>query len=238
MCFGWIKPAKNSPFQSTFIHLRPKRGLDFVFFEECCIFVGQNKKTDMNSIVMREAIEKKAGRKMETAYDFEWLASQIELLTHEIVGINTLKRMWGYFTGEPANTRPSTLNVLAKYLGFQDYDTYLLSVDPEGKNHSSDFILSRHIDTKKLDAGLKVNVRWLPDRKLVVEHLGGGRFVVLESVNSKLAVDDTFECPLMIESEPLYLGNLIHHSPDGTTTGPISYKAGIDSGVILEVEEH
>ena len=191
----------------------------------------------MNNIVMREAIEKKAGRKMESAYDFEWLATQIEQRTHEVVGINTLKRMWGYFTGEPANTRHSTLDVLAKYLGFQDYDTYLMSVDPEGKNKSSEFILSRHIETKNLDTGLRVNVRWLPDRKLMIEHQGGGRFIVLESVNSKLSVNDTFECPLMIESEPLYLGNLIHHTPDGKTTGPISYKAGIDSGVILEVVE-
>ena len=191
----------------------------------------------MNSIVMREAIEQKAGRKMETAYDFEWLASQIELLTHEIVGINTLKRMWGYFTGEPANTRPSTLNVLAKYLGFQDYDTFLLSVDPEGKNQSSDFILSRHLDTKKLDIGHRVNIRWLPDRKLIVEHQGGGQFVVLESVNSKLAVGDTFECALMIESEPLYVGNLIHHTADGGVLGPINYMAGKGSGIIIDVEE-
>ena len=73
----------------------------------------------MNNIMMREAIEKKAGRKMETAYDFEWLAEQVEKHTHEVIGINTLKRMWGYFTGEPAKTRHSTLDVLAKYLGFR-----------------------------------------------------------------------------------------------------------------------
>lgn len=191
----------------------------------------------MNNIIMREAIEKKAGHKMETAYDFEWLAEEVENHTHEVVGINTLKRMWGYFTGEPVKTRHGTLDVLAKYLGFTDYDMFCLSVDPENKNESSEFVFSQHIETKKLDVGHRVNIRWLPDRKLVVEHRGGGKFIVLESVNSKLSVGDTFECPMMIESEQLFVGNLIHHTSDGDTMGPINYVAGKGSGIILEVEE-
>ena len=102
---------------------------------------------------------------------------------------------------------------------------------------SSDFILTRHLDTKKLELGYKVNIKWLPDRKLLVEHLGGGKFRVLKSINSKLSVDDTFECPQLIEGERLYVGNLIHHTKEGETVGPINYVAGKLSGIIVELEE-
>ena len=58
-----------------------------------------------------------------------------------------------------------------------------------------------------------------------------------QMADAKLAVGDTFECALMIESEPLYVGNLIHHTADGGVLGPINYMAGKGSGIIIEVEE-
>lgn len=183
------------------------------------------------------AIERMAGRKIRTSQDFEWLAKEIEARNHEVVGVNTLKRMWGYYGGEPVNTRQSTLNVLAKFAGFADYDTFKISENPSIKGKSSKFVVSRQLNTRQLEPGMRIHVRWLPDRHLVMEHDGGGRFHVVEVENSKLNMSDTFDCPLIIEGEALFLGNLNHYAADGTLVGTYSYVAGKEGGVTFEVEE-
>ena len=196
----------------------------------------KKEKQYMNKALC-DAIERVAGRKMLCSQDFEWLTKEIEKRTHEMVGVNTLKRMWGYYGGMPVSTRHGTLNVLARYVGYADYDKFKVSEEAENKGNSSSFVMSRQLNTRKLEAGLYVNVRWLPDRHLRLLHTGGGHFRVVESEHSKLGVGDTFECALMMEGEPLYVGNLTHLLADGSTMGPVSYLAGKQGGVTFEVEE-
>ena len=88
-----------------------------------------------------------------------------------------------------------------------------------------------------LAVGDRLLLTWHPDRRCVIEHQGSGQFRVAEAENTKLAVGDTFECALMMEGEPLYVGNLTHLLADGSTMGPVSYLAGKQGGVTFEVEE-
>jgi hypothetical protein len=232
-----MKAASES--SSTFIHFELRHAiLPVGILKSCGIVVTLEKKekTDMNKALC-DAIERVAGRKMLCSQDFEWLTKEIEERTHEVVGVNTLKRMWGYYGGMPVSTRHGTLNVLARYVGYADYDKFKVSEEAENKGNSSSFVMSRQLNTRKLEAGLYVNVRWLPDRHLRLLHTGGGHFRVVESEHSKLGVGDTFECALMMEGEPLYVGNLTHLLADGSTMGPVSYLAGKQGGVTFEVEE-
>lgn len=184
------------------------------------------------------AIEEATGRKMENNKDFEWLAKEIEGKLQTIIGLNTLKRMWGYYSDTPINTRQATLNVLSQFIGYENYQTFCLSLNPKWKSPQSNYILSNRLNVNDLEIeDAMIHLSWLPDRKLLIKHLGRCKFVVVEVENSKLSVGDTFECHLIIEGEPLYLGNLVHINKDGSTMGPLAYVAGKDGGVRFQVLE-
>ena len=175
-------------------------------------------------------IERVAVRQMKEPKDFEWLARQISDAMHTAIGVNTLKRLWGYY-GDNIATRRSTLDVLAQYVGYADYTTFARARHTADPEQSHD-VLSRHLETTRIDKGTRVRVRWQPDRVCMFEYLGEGRFVVRSVENSKLSVGDTFACHLIIEGEPLYLANLVHEG-----MSPVAYVAGIDGGVHFELVE-
>lgn len=72
---------------------------------------------------LREEIESVVGRKMKTPKDFDFLAGQIFDKLHENVSSTTLKRIWGYLS-EPSTPRLSTLDLLAQFVGHQDWDAF------------------------------------------------------------------------------------------------------------------
>ena len=44
--------------------------------------------------------------------------------TRERLSPTTLKRLWGYLKNENVNTRPHTLNVLARFVGYKSFDDF------------------------------------------------------------------------------------------------------------------
>lgn len=102
---------------------------------------------------LRNAIEEMAGREMRTPKDFDYLAECIFEKLHQSVSPTTLKRLWGYLT-EVTTPRVSTLNILAQYVGSDDWGSFcrlsskadgvtvkesvqetVPSVEPVNKNH-------------------------------------------------------------------------------------------------------
>ena len=73
---------------------------------------------------LRKEIEEKVGRQMETPKDFDYLSKCIYNKMHEAVSASTLKRIWGYV---PTSTMPreSTLNLLAKFMGYEGWPAYI-----------------------------------------------------------------------------------------------------------------
>ena len=174
-----------------------------------------------------KVIEKRVGHSMESPQDFVWLSEQIWQTTHEKVSVNTLKRLWKIQGYEVTVPRRTTLDVLAWFAGYKDFVTFCMD-----KEENSKIILTRHVQTKDLETGIKVHLTGLPDRKCVFTHLGKGRFVISEVENSRLSVGDTFECSFIIEGEPLYLNNLIHKGKNNSL-----YVIGNVSGIHFEVTE-
>ena len=72
---------------------------------------------------LREEIELVVGRKMKTPKDFDFLAEQIFEKIHETVSPTTLKRIWGYLS-EPSTPRLFTLDLLAQFVGYKDWDAF------------------------------------------------------------------------------------------------------------------
>ena len=183
----------------------------------------------MNEIEkLRRDIENALACQMQTPRDFDYLSKRIYARLHIMLSATTLKRLWGYLSngGQP---RSSTLNILAKFLGYHDWNEYHQNAMlPE--EQQSDPILSRRLSvTQELYKGDRVRLTWLPGRICDIECLGGIDFQVVASENTRLRQGDTFQCSLIVEGEPLYLDHLIQ---EGRT--PIAYVCGKKNGVEFE----
>ena len=175
---------------------------------------------------LKRAVEKAVGREMMTPTDFDYLAVCLFDATKVSVSAMTLKRFWGYL-GEKNMRQPrlATLNALAQLVGYTDWMTYYKQSSATGKSES-DFLKNNSLVTNSLAKGTLIRLLWHPDRMVIIRHEGYEVFAVVESVNSKLSVGDTFRCGLIVEGEPMYLAGLIHESHE-----PVSYVCGNKGGV-------
>lgn len=162
--------------------------------------------TAENILVLRTLIEDSVNRKIKSPADFSFLSGVIQERTHEILSESTLKRIWGYVDGYDS-TRFSTLSILAQCVGYRDWDAFL-SAYPNLNQDSSREILSQCLYSDTLSVGDQILIEWQPNRRCHLRHLGGEQFEVLESVNSKLSVFDTFHASVFILHQPLYIDNL------------------------------
>lgn len=169
-------------------------------------------------------VERQLQFKPKVRTDFDYLSEKILAKTHETVSSNTLMRLWGY--RESVNARRSTLDILARFLGYADYVTFCNWPPSNSDEPQSDEVMSTHLRTADLTIGQQVELTWLPDRRCVVQLCSDGSFEVKEAENTKLSVGDTFKCDIFIEGEPLYLSNLVHEC-----RSPMVYVAGKKDGV-------
>ena len=161
--------------------------------------------------LLRKTVEQSVGRVMSTPKDFDYLAARIYALTRMHISATTMKRLWGYQRdAQQFVPRASTLNLLARVAGYVDYESLLGAKETGGS--SSDFINKQRVSASSLIVGDRLRLMWKPDRSLVIEYIGHSMFRVEESVNSKLAVGDTFLCENIISGETLYLYSLIHQN--------------------------
>ena len=79
-----------------------------------------------------ELVKKEYGRDISTTTDFESLSVIIEKKTGELLSSSTLKRLYGYVSLRPI-PRKSTLDILARYVGWKSYDNFLedLRMNPQ-----------------------------------------------------------------------------------------------------------
>ena len=167
---------------------------------------------DENDIlILREMVEKSVARKMKSPADFQFLTGVIQERCHETLAVSTLKRIWGYVDGYDT-TRFSTLSLLARCVGFRDWDDFLANRNREGT--SSNWVIGHTLYASDIPENGQLSVTWAPDRRVLLQHLGEGHFKVLESENSKLKAEDTFHCTCFIIGQPLYLDHFVRgHNP-------------------------
>ena len=177
---------------------------------------------------LRLEIETALKRKMSTPKDFEFLRERIYARLHILVSRTTLMRIWGY-VDEHVEPRKGTLDILAQFLGYQDWDGYCQNALLPKEQQSSPVLSRRLSVAKTLVRGERLRLIWQPDRLCEIEYQGELLFRVIASENTRLKTGDTFECSLIIEGEPLYLDNLRQGQQQG-----IAYVCGKKSGVLFE----
>lgn len=173
-------------------------------------------------------IEAALSRQIQTPKDFEFLRERIYARLHVLVSRTTLMRVWGYLD-ENVTPRPYTLDILSEFLGYSGWDDYQQHALMPKEQQSSP-VMNRKISVKDdLVLGDCIRLTWQPGRVCDIEYLGDLRFKVIASENTRLQAGDTFQCSLIVESEPLYLDNLIQGQHQ-----PIAYVCGKNSGVNFE----
>ena len=173
---------------------------------------------------LRSDLEQRMGQQLQSPADFQLLIQQIWEKNHAVLSLSTVKRLWGYVesNGEP---RLSTLNTLAKFLDFADWNAYLVALEQRGGTESAMFT-GEGIHTADLQAGDRIAVAWQPNRQCTFRYIGDNQFVVEESKNAKLQRGTTFSTARFMISQPMYLDNIL--LADGTR---ISYVAGKRNGL-------
>ena len=173
---------------------------------------------------LRSDLEQRVGQQLQSPADFQLLIQQIWEKNHAVLSLSTVKRLWGYVESNGA-PRLSTLNTLAQFLGFTDWNAYLVALEQRGGTESAMFT-GEGMQTADLQVGDRIAVAWQPNRQCTFRYLGDNQFVVEESKNAKLQRGTTFSASRFMISQPMYLDNIL--LADGTRT---SYVAGKHHGL-------
>ena len=173
---------------------------------------------------LRSDLEQRVGQQLQSPADFQLLIQQIWEKNHAVLSLSTIKRLWGYVESNGA-PRLSTLNTLAQFLGFADWNTYLVALEQRGGIESA-LCTGEGIQTADLQAGDRIAVAWQPNRQCTFRYIGDNQFVVEESKNAKLQQGTTFSAARFMIAQPMYLDNIL--LADGTRT---SYVAGKRNGL-------
>ncbi|MDE6497969.1 MAG: hypothetical protein K2L21_04850 [Muribaculaceae bacterium] len=128
-----------------------------------------------NEILSR--LSRKAGLQMNRSADFDVLSQAIADETGESLGVNTLKRLFGFKTATVV-PRLSTMDIIARYLGSSDYDSLMKLLGNDAD--ISMFTPVAGIDVQELEKGAQVRVSYDPGRVFLLTYLGDFRFIVNE----------------------------------------------------------
>jgi hypothetical protein len=157
------------------------------------------------------------------------LASDIVTRTGNRISASTLKRLFGMAKGidEP---RLYTLDVLAKYLGFKNFDE--LNSDMI-RSVASDYDIIEELKIADLDLNALMTIYYEPNRKLTFKYIGNLQLEIVEVVNSKLKLHDIVIITQVVRNYPLLIKEVIRQNKN---LG--SYTAAKISGVVsIEVSK-
>jgi hypothetical protein len=173
-----------------------------------------------------DLLRQKSGNDIRLSRDCELLALDVESVTGEHIGVNTMKRLLGFITDE-RTPRTSTLDVIARYLDFDDWDALRLA---DESSSNSAFDERDEYLACYLEKGQHVLITYPPNRELELENQGDNQFRVIKSENSKLLEGDLLTLTHIIRHYPLLVSQVIR---DGQNLG--AFTAGKVQGINFEL---
>jgi len=159
----------------------------------------------MLSPITIQQIVDKFGKPIRYPLDCVALSVMIENKTGERISTNTLKRLLG-FINETREPRLYTLDTIAKYIGYDNWDIYWQSINKAG---NSEFGKLEEINLAELAVHDKIEFHYSPDRVVYIIYCGESFFEVIKAQNSKLQAGDKIEIKNFFLNYPLYINNVI-----------------------------
>ncbi len=175
---------------------------------------------------LRRCVENYLDRRIVTPADYDYLSMQISERVRKQVSTTTLKRVWGYVCDKGEDYKPGryTASALAALVGYRDYEDFISAYN-DGEIQSAEYS-GESLPVTNLLMGERVELQWIPERRCLLEFLGGNLFRVLESRNSKLMEADLVECAIFVQHAPAYFSRVIRNGYPGAC-----YIAGSRTGI-------
>lgn len=175
---------------------------------------------------LRNDVSRRYGKRIETATDFSKLSETILDSKAGYISPSTLKRFWGYVRDNYTNKRQSTLDTLARYIGYDNFRHYAATIE-RNDSSDSDYNTALSLDVQTIAPGSRIRVTWHPDRVLDITYKGDLTFTIDTSENSRLKPGMSFKCMTLVKGQPLIV-NII---PDSQSAGAPIYIAGKVHGI-------
>lgn len=189
-------------------------------------------KEDAHFKSLKHLVEDSVGFQLRTSHDFEQLHDHMQQRIAEAVGVSTLKRIWGYIDGYNS-VRPSTLDVICRFVGYPDWNTFVADYCGEEDRQTSHRIITSTLASSDIATGSLVALEWNPNRRLVIKHLKNGYYEVVEAHNTKLSVNDSFQCDRFLLGHPLYVNTCVH-AGQSPTSFVMGKQGGLTKVTILQ----
>jgi hypothetical protein len=176
----------------------------------------------MLSKITYKEIEEKFGKEIRYPSDCEALSAEISRITKQPVSTSTLKRIFGFVKGtkEP---RLFTLDTIAQYIGYANWDVYFENF---AKIENSEFTDIEQLDIEGICPDSKVELKYDPERKIILKYKGNFCFEVVEANNSKLLEADIVKIFHLVKEYPLIINQVFR---DGVPIG--NFKAAKINGL-------
>jgi len=168
---------------------------------------------DQNITILRSLVESTVDHRLRTSSDFAFLAGCIQGRLRQSVSVSTLERIWGYVKGYQS-VRESTLSILAQFVGYPDWKTFVSDYCDVPSARSSHRVVAGSLFAADVPVDGCLAIEWNPGRRVIVRHVEFGVWRVENSIKSKLKVGDTFKCLRFTMNQPLYLENFLHEDED------------------------
>ena len=169
-------------------------------------------------------VEREYNRGLRTSTDFEEFSYHCKQQTGEHISTSTLKRLWGY-VNDNHMPRQHTLDILAKYIGHENFSQFCIWLKSSTAYNSS-FFTTKQLLSKELVPGQEIEIGWSPNRYLRLRYEGESEFLITQAIQSKLQEGDRFETASFLLGEPLFLPYILR---DETRTSP--FIAGRNGGL-------
>ncbi len=139
--------------------------------------------------------------------EFNELSLEIQRKTDRPISPSSIKRIWGYvnYDGFPTQT---TLNNLARYNGFRDWESFQTSHPISSANENSGFIEETLINTDTLRQGDRLFLKWNVGKSLEIECISHMTFRINTSRNIKLQAGDIISIHTLCVGHPVYVSNI------------------------------
>lgn len=134
-------------------------------------------------------MEKEFGMEIKYPQQTEALAEAIFEKTGERLGTSTLKRIFG-IVEQKICPRTTTLDIIGKYLDYDNYQSLCADLNLEGDSHISAFTPIESLEVEELEEGSQIQVTYNPGRVIIMSYLGDFKFIVNTSEKSKLIKGD------------------------------------------------
>lgn len=156
-------------------------------------------------------IKEKSGLAFDKTKDYDSLCDIIFSATSRTIGVNTIKRLMGYIIDD-RKTNEYTLNTIAIYLGFKDWEELCNSIRFDSDWNFND----EAIYVEDLPCGCKVSVKYLNREVtfMVVTNKNAKMLQVIDAQNSSLTVGDILDVDNLrigdfLEAKKVYRGDTI-----------------------------